>query len=74
MEKKGFVRRSENPVDRRRSDISLTDAGAQLEAELVPIAMDLIAQVSAGINPGDLEAVGRTLRLLQENIIHRAND
>lgn len=68
MVKKGFVVRSENPADRRRSDISVTPAGARLEEELVPIAFELIGQLSEGVPPEDLETVRRTLRRLQENL------
>ena len=68
MVKKGLVVRSENPTDRRRSDISLTQAGVELEDELVPIAFELIGQLSVGVPPEDLETVRRTLRLLQANL------
>jgi len=68
MVRKELVVRSENPEDRRRSDIALTPLGHGLETELVPIAIELIGQVSAGITPRDLEATHRTLRALSQNL------
>ncbi len=68
MVRKELVVRSENPTDRRRSDISLTAAGEALEPELVAIAMEMIAQVSEGVSQRDLEATRRTLRRLSSNL------
>ncbi len=68
MVRKGLVARSENPTDRRRTDISLTPTGEALEADLVPLAIELIGRVSAGIAPQDLETTRQTLRALSENL------
>jgi len=68
MVRKELVARSENPTDRRRTDISLTPNGEALEAELVPIAIELIGQVSAGVTHRDLETTRKTLRALSENL------
>ncbi|MEM9561093.1 MAG: MarR family winged helix-turn-helix transcriptional regulator [Actinomycetota bacterium] len=71
MVKKDLVVRSEDPNDRRRSNISLAPRGTELEHELVPIAFELIAQATAGIPPEDLETVQRTLGLLQQNLLNK---
>lgn len=65
---KELVARSENPTDRRRTDISLTPTGEAMEAELVPIAVELIAQVSAGVTKRDLETTRTTLQALSSNL------
>lgn len=65
---KELVIRSENPTDRRRTDISLSPIGEALEAELVPIAIELIGQVSAGVTQRDLETTRKTLRALSANL------
>lgn len=76
MVKKGLVARSENPDDRRRSDISLTPLGHEMEGVLVPIAFGMIAQATDGVSPEDLDAVHRTLGRIQENLFgdHRPDD
>ncbi|MGB0847577.1 MAG: MarR family winged helix-turn-helix transcriptional regulator [Thiolinea sp.] len=66
--KKGFVVRAENPADRRRSDISLTPAGTELKAKLLPIGMEIIEKATAGIPPEDIEITMRTLRLFTDNL------
>ncbi len=68
MVRKELVIRSENPMDRRRSDISLTAAGEALESQLVAIAMEMIAQVTEGVSQRDLEATSRTLQRLSSNL------
>ncbi len=70
---KELVVRSENPADRRRTDISLTPAGEAMEAELVPIAVELIGQVSDGVTRRDLETTRKTLRALSDNLTSLTN-
>ena len=67
--KKGFVIRTENPTDRRRSDISLTLAGTELKAKLLPIGMGIIEEATAGVSPKDIEITVRTLQLFTDNLI-----
>lgn len=66
--KKGFVVRTENPADRRRSDISLTPAGSELKDKLLPIGMRMIEKATMGVPPEDIEITMRTLRLFTENL------
>lgn len=67
--KKGFAIRSENPMDRRRSDISLTPAGSELKSKLLLMEMEIIEQATAGVPPEDIEITMRTLRLFTENLM-----
>lgn len=68
MVRKGLVVRRENPDDRRRSDITLTPLGEQMKFELVPIAMELIAQTTSGVPAEDIEITLRTMRVFAENL------
>ncbi len=68
MVRKELVVRSENPTDRRRSDISLTATGKALEPELVAVAMEMIGQATEGISQQDLEATRRTLQRVSSNL------
>ena len=69
MVRKNLVIRRENATDRRRSDITPSPAGLALEKQLVPIAFDLINEVSAGVAADDLEITRRTLTQLTQNLI-----
>ena len=69
MVRKDLVIRRENSADRRRSDITPSPAGLALEKKLVPIALDLISEVSTGVTADDLEITRRTLTQLTHNLI-----
>lgn len=71
--RKGLVVRSENPTDRRRSNVSLTPSGTALRDKLVPIAMTINQEAGSDIPPEDLEITLRTLRRYYENLTH-SND
>lgn len=68
MVRKALVERRENATDRRRSDIILTPYGEGLKPELVPFAMEIIAQATAGVPKEDMETTLRTLRAFAENL------
>lgn len=66
--RKGIAQRQESTEDRRRSDISLTDYGVGLRSELVPFAMEIIADATAGVSREDLETTIKTLRAFATNL------
>ncbi len=68
MERKGLVERRENPQDRRRSDITLTEYGAGLKPELVPHAMAIIESATRDIPAEDIAVTLRTLRAFSANL------
>jgi DNA-binding MarR family transcriptional regulator len=68
MVRKKLVTRTEDPVDRRRSVVTLSALGSNLEAKLVPTAQKLIKQALHGISPADIEITTRTLRIMTENL------
>lgn len=68
MVRKKLVRRTEDKLDRRRSAVELSQSGAHLKAELVPLAQTLIAQALDGIPAQDIQTTTRTLRAMTENL------
>ena len=53
LEKRGFVERRRNTVDRRKSNVYLTAAGRALEIALVPYAKEVNDIALAGLSPQD---------------------
>ncbi|MGJ8529155.1 MarR family winged helix-turn-helix transcriptional regulator [Maritalea sp.] len=68
MEKKGLVTRKADPKDRRRFQIVLTEQGRDLEAQLVPIAKELIGQAHAGLNQDEQKTLVSLLRKMTGNL------
>lgn len=68
MVRKNLVVRQQDPHDRRRSKVVLTDRGRALRATLIPLAKQLIDKAFAGIPESDLAITNRTLRTLTENL------
>lgn len=71
MVRKGLVTRSPDKDDRRRVRVSLTEKGANMQATLVPLAAEMIAQSQRGISAEDLEITRRTLRRITENMLEK---
>lgn len=53
LETKGFVRKVENPRDRRLVELSLTEAGRQMVEELAPLAHAYEAELVAALGGDD---------------------
>lgn len=66
--KSGRIDRRFDASDRRRSILTLTDAGRQLHDELAPLALKFQADLLHGLDPEEI----RTLHLLTERLLARA--
>ena len=64
LEARGLVRRVRGCTDRRQVRVELTCAGQAMIACLFPCHANDIAQAMAGLDPCDLEVLGRMLRRL----------
>lgn len=60
MERRGLIRRSRNPHDRRKINIYLTAKGRALRTRLMPLAMEVNAVALQGFAPAEVDAL-RTL-------------
>jgi DNA-binding MarR family transcriptional regulator len=68
MERSGLVSRRRNPTDRRKMNVFLTRKGSQLEAKLVPLAIEVVDTALAGFSPKDARQVLRFLKAMQANL------
>ena len=67
-EKSGYVYRQKDSRDRRVSKVFLTDKGRQLEAALIPIAMQTIMSATEGISPDHLAITANVLKQIIHNL------
>jgi DNA-binding MarR family transcriptional regulator len=65
LERRGLVKREPDPVDRRRLQLVLTDAGAAASVTVERALTDDLAAELADADPRDLEALECALDLLQ---------
>jgi DNA-binding MarR family transcriptional regulator len=70
MEKQGFVKRVQNKKDRRANHIYLTRKGRNLEAKLIPFAMNVNELASNGISKKDIKAFMKTIQKIRANFIN----
>lgn len=64
LESKGYLRREDDENDRRIKRVFVTDAGLDLLAHTVEIALESNRAVVQGIDPGELHTCKRVLRQL----------
>jgi DNA-binding MarR family transcriptional regulator len=68
LEKRGLVRRSPHPDDRRSVLVSTTDAGEALMADLFPVFNAEEAKVSADLDPPSKEQLAESLRTILRTV------
>ena len=74
MEDLGYVVRKQKPDNRKTIYIHLTPAGRALEAELVPLAVDVNDIATHGLSARQVDAFRETLMTMIENLEqHSAN-
>lgn len=71
METLGLVRRMRNAKDRRKINIHLTQHGRQLEAELIPLAREVLDNSVEGFSEAELAAFMDALTRIQRNLLSR---
>jgi DNA-binding MarR family transcriptional regulator len=73
MEKAGWVKRADDPADRRVYRVSLTPAGRKLRAKVHPHYLAGVEQVTAGISGSQIKAGLGLLRTLEVRVSARGN-
>ena len=68
LELKGWVRRDENPEDRRAFVIYLTDSGRKLVVSLFEKVQQLREEACRGLSTAELSALKSSLNLIWENL------
>jgi DNA-binding MarR family transcriptional regulator len=67
MEAAGWVRRADDPEDRRVYRIKLTAAGRKLWEKAAPAYAEVVRQVTARLGEREMQAALKTLELLRED-------
>lgn len=70
MERDGLLKREVAPHDRRNNFIYLTAASRKLKADLIPIAMGLMADATANIPQRDVATTIEVLGLIEKNLLN----
>jgi DNA-binding MarR family transcriptional regulator len=68
LEKKGFVRRERSIVDRRRTDIHVTDLGWRKYAEWMPLAEKVVKNSFRGVSAQQIRDLHKTLTQVHANL------
>lgn len=68
MEKRGLVKRTRDPHDRRKYFVGLTDEGHRLACDLLPDVANILAASLEGIDPGDIKTFWSIMRRIHANI------
>ncbi|MGO4889219.1 MarR family winged helix-turn-helix transcriptional regulator [Anaerobacillus sp. MEB173] len=68
LEKKGYIKRSNCPNDRRSVKLYLTPEGKQLGKEIIPIAEEFQQIITDGISTEELKELERLLIKINENV------
>jgi len=61
MERRGLIRRSRNPHDRRKINVYLTAKGRALRTRLMPLAMEVNAVALQDFSPAEIDALRHLL-------------
>jgi DNA-binding MarR family transcriptional regulator len=69
LQKKGLITRSPHPTDRRAFRISLTNAGKDLRAKLVPKAISLLEKATRTIDEGKINELKILLNQIYNNLM-----
>lgn len=67
MTKAGWVKRADDPADRRVYRVSLTAAGKRIHARVNPAYLAVVAQVTRGLSADKVEASTEILHELEAN-------
>jgi DNA-binding MarR family transcriptional regulator len=67
MEKLGYIKRLQDPGDRKSVTVSLTTEGRRLKGVLVPLAEEVNHMALGSSAEGDIEATRRVLLSMIEN-------
>lgn len=66
LERHGLTERQVNRTDRREAFLSLTATGQRIYDEIVPLARDYAARLTADLSEADREAFDRIVAMLRE--------
>ncbi len=71
LERRGLIRRVDDPYDRRGVLIELTETGSRLVDAAVAANLEIQKQLLSELSPRELSTLGRLLRKLQSSVERR---
>jgi MarR family transcriptional regulator for hemolysin len=74
MERRGLVKRTRDPKDRRKYHVSLTDDGSRLVDKLMPEIIHMISGSFDGVNPDELFTFWKVLHQIAQNLSEKVNE
>lgn len=74
MEKRGLLKRTRDPKDRRKYDVSLTDNGRRLVDELMPEIVRMISSSFDGVDPEEMLTFWKVLHQVAQNLSEKSNE
>lgn len=69
MERAGIVRRVKDPADGRKINVYLTEHGRSLEAELLPLASEVVENATWGMTAREVSMLLDLLACIQRNLL-----
>ena len=69
MEERGIIRQVRSTEDRRTKEIFLTEAGRQLEAELIPFAMEVNRMGTRGMSEEEIAQFIGLITRIRDNLV-----
>ncbi len=67
MEKKGYLKRHQNEMDKRINEVLLTDKGRQIFQESRPVIVEILEIMERNLAPEDIQQAIKTLKQVQNN-------
>lgn len=67
--KKGYLKRTENPQDRRRKDLTPTQKCNEVLQKIVPIIETYRAKAIAGLSEDEVDTLSQLLNKVEENCL-----
>ncbi|SMG23372.1 MarR family winged helix-turn-helix transcriptional regulator [Paraburkholderia susongensis] len=74
MEKRGLLKRTRDPKDRRKYYVSLTDDGRRLVDELMPEIVQMISNSFDGVDPEEMLTFWKVLHQIAQNLLDKSNE
>ena len=67
LEKKGYIKRTVSPHDRRARELHITDDGCRILGEILPIVREVQEDILSGLNDGERHEFIRLLQKVTES-------
>ena len=74
MEKRGLLKRTRDPKDRRKYYVSLTDDGRRLVETMMPEIVHMISNSIDGVDPDEMRVFWKVLHQIAQNLLDKSSE